>query len=380
MKAPLTFKDRYPITTLIVSAVVAVLIHFPEVLSLSDSFERQELFAGMEPQDVINEILFTFISLLLLFWINMRIFRFNTPMVRVTKTKMALSFFLTWAASSLFGQLFVLLHHQFDIPAIDAMVHHYLHPLRDLIIASIVTGTNYIYHLVVKQQRIIVENEELRTESVRHQYESLKNQLNPHMLFNSLNTLLSLIRESPTKAIDYTQELSRVLRYTLQDDDRRSVTLAEEMQFAEAYIYLMKMRYEDNLRFDIHIDQSMNSMLLPPMSVQLLIENAIKHNEISNRNPLTISIRTEGGMLSVSNRIQPKRLTPAGPGIGLDNLAIRYNLLWQQEIQISAENGIFSVRLPLQQPRNDYESTDNWGRKGRRTQPEGPAQGGCTRY
>lgn len=104
------------------------------------------------------------------------------------------------------------------------MVHHYLHPLRDLIIASIVTGTNYIYHLVVKQQRIIVENEELRTESVRHQYESLKNQLNPHMLFNSLNTLLSLIRESPTKAIDYTQELSRVLRYTLQDDDRRSVT------------------------------------------------------------------------------------------------------------------------------------------------------------
>lgn len=220
------------------------------------------------------------------------------------------------------------------------MVHHYLHPLRDLIIASIVTGTNYIYHLVVKQQRIIVENEELRTESVRHQYESLKNQLTPHMLFNSLNTLLSLIRESPTKAIDYTQELSRVLRYTLQDDDRRSVTLAEEMQFAEAYIYLMKMRYEDNLRFDIHIDQSMNSMLLPPMSVQLLIENAIKHNEISNR-------------------IQPKRLTPAGPGIGLDNLAIRYNLLWQQEIQISAENGIFSVRLPLQQPRNDYESTDN---------------------
>ena len=347
MKAPLTFKDRYPITTLIVSAVVAVLIHFPEVLSLSDSFERQELFAGMEPQDVINEILFTFISLLLLFWINMRIFRFNTPMVRVTKTKMALSFFLTWAASSLFGQLFVLLHHQFDIPAIDAMVHHYLHPLRDLIIASIVTGTNYIYHLVVKQQRIIVENEELRTESVRHQYESLKNQLNPHMLFNSLNTLLSLIRESPTKAIDYTQELSRVLRYTLQDDDRRSVTLAEEMQFADAYIYLMKMRYEDNLRFDIHIDQSMNSMLLPPMSVQLLIENAIKHNEISNRNPLTISIRTEGGMLSVSNRIQPKRLTPAGPGIGLENLAKRYNLLWQQEIQISAENGIFSVRLPL---------------------------------
>ena len=90
------------------------------------------------------------------------------------------------------------------------MVHHYLHPLRDFIMSCIVTGSSYIIHLIIKQQRIIVENEELRMESLRHQYESLKNQLNPHMLFNSLNTLQSLIRESPPKALDYTQELSHV--------------------------------------------------------------------------------------------------------------------------------------------------------------------------
>lgn len=239
------------------------------------------------------------------------------------------------------------------------MVHHYLHPLRDLIIACIVTGSNYIFHLIAKQQRIVVENEELRTESLRHQYESLKNQLNPHMLFNSLNTLQSLIRESPPKALDYTQELSQVLRYTLQGSDRQSVTLAEEMQFAEAYIYLMKMRYEENLQFRIDVDKRMTGMLLPPMSVQLLIENAIKHNEISNRNPLTISIRTEGQMLLVCNRLQPKRLAPAGPGIGLDNLAKRYRLLWQREIQISAEKGMFCVRLPLHQPDNSHESTNH---------------------
>lgn len=348
MKAQHLFRNRYLYSTLIVSAVVAVLIHFPEVLSLSDMFERQELFAGMEPEDVFNEIFFTFISLLLLFWLNTRIFRFNTPLVRVTRRKMVLSFLLTWAASSLFGQLFVWLHHQFDIPAIDAMVHHYLHPLRDLIIAGIVTGSNYIFHLINRQQRILVENETLRTESLRHQYESLKSQLNPHMLFNSLNTLQSLIRESSSKALDYTQELSQVLRYTLQGSDRPSVTLGEEMQFARAYIYLMKMRYEENLLFRIDIDNRRIGMLLPPMSIQLLIENAIKHNEISNRNPLTIHIRTEGDALVVSNPIQPKRQTPSGPGIGLDNLARRYQLLWQKEIQISAEGGIFNVRLPLQ--------------------------------
>ena len=357
MKAPHWFKNGYLLSVLIVSAAVAVLIHFPEVLSLSDSFERQELFAGMEPEDVINEILFTFLTLLLLFWINMRIFRFNMPMNRVTRRRMVLSFLLTWAASSLCGQLFVWLHHQFDIPAIDAMVHHYLHPLRDMIIAGIVTGSNYIFHLVVKQQRILVENEELRTESLRHQYESLKNQLNPHMLFNSLNTLQSLIRESPSKALDYTQELSRVLRYTLQGSDRQSVSLAEEMRFAEAYIYLMKMRYEENLRFRIDIDERMSELLLPPMSVQLLIENAIKHNEISNRNPLTISIRTEGPTLLVCNGMQPKRQAPNGTGIGLDNLSKRYDLLWQKEIQISTGEGMFCVRLPLQQPDNDHEST-----------------------
>ena len=201
-----------------------------------------------------------------------------------------------------------------------------------------------------------LENEALRTESLRHQYESLKSQLNPHMLFNSLNTLQSLIRESPPKALDYTQELSQVLRYTLRDNDRQSVTLAEEMQFARAYIYLMKMRYEENLVFRIAIDERMNGLLLPPMSVQLLIENAIKHNEISNRNPLTITIRTEQEALLVCNPIQPKRVAPAGPGIGLDNLAKRYRLLWQDEIGITADKGMFCVRLPLHQPESEKAS------------------------
>lgn len=356
MKAHRSFKDKYLLSTLIVSAVVAVLTHFPEVLSLSDHFEQHALFPEMNYVDVLNEILFTFISLLFLFWINTRIFRFGTTLVRVTKGKIILSFLLTWAFSSLLGQLFVWLHHRFDIPAIDAMVHHYLHPLRDLIIAGIIAGSNYIIHLIHKQQCIVIENEGLHTESVRHQYESLKNQLNPHMLFNSLNTLQSLIRESPSKALEYTQELSRVLRYSLQDNDMQSVSLAEEMQHAEAYMFLMKMRYEENLLFSINIDDDMAGLHLPPMSIQLLIENAIKHNEISNRNPLTISIHTEEGpALVVCNRIQAKRQAAPGPGIGLDNLAKRYRLLWQQEILISTENDIFYVRLPLHQP--DNEST-----------------------
>lgn len=350
MKAMRVFRDKYLLFTVTISAVVAVLVHFPELLSLSDRFEQHSLFPGMSGADVANEVVFTFISLLILFWLNTRLFRFNTPIARMTATKIVLSFLLTWMVSNLLGKLFVLLHRAFDIPAIDAMVHHYLHPLRDFIMTCIVTGSCYIIHLILKQQQVIVENQQLRTESIRNQYEALKNQLNPHMLFNSLNTLQSLIRETPARAVDYTQELSRVLRYTLQSNESRFVTLAEELAFAEAYIFLMKMRYEENLTFDVAVDKQLRDRLLPPMSLQVLIENAIKHNEISNRRPLAVSIRTQGETLVVCNPIQAKLTGSAGPGIGLDNLSKRYQLLGHREVAISMDNGRFCVRIPLLNP------------------------------
>ncbi len=140
--------------------------------------------------------------------------------------------------------------------------------------------------------------------------------LNLHMLFNSLNTLRSLVREAPGRAQDYIQELSRVL-------------------------------YEDNLVFDIAVDAGSEMRRLPPMSVQLLIENAVKHNEISNRHPLTIRIKAEGDRLEVSNLLQPKLTVSAGMGIGLVNLAKRYKLLFKEDIGIKEENHIFSVIIPL---------------------------------
>ena len=197
-----------------------------------------------------------------------------------------------------------------------------------------------------------MENEQLCAENLQNQYEALKNQLNPHMLFNSLNTLQSLVRESPEKAQDYIQELSRVLRYTLQENEYQSVTLKEEMDFVTAYIFLLKMRFEDNLLFDIDIDDSLQEFRLPPISVQMLIENAVKHNEISNRNPLTIYIAADVNKhhLTVANKRQPKRTATAGTGIGLANLAKRYHLLFKKEILITEEGGEFRVQIPLIEP------------------------------
>lgn len=340
-------KDKYLLSTVIISVVVAVLMHFPELVSLFDRFESHSLFPGMRFIDVANEVWFTFLSLLVLFAINTRLFHFNQASIKITGTKILLSFIFTWVLNNLLGQVFVFMHNTLDIPAIDAMVHHYLHPLRDFIISCLVTSSCYIIYLIRRQQLVSIENEQLLAENLRNQYEVLKNQLNPHMLFNSLNTLQSLVRENQSKAQDYIQELSRVLRYTLQSNDSQSVTLRKEMDFASAYIFLLKMRFENNLQFDIQINKTLENYLLPPMAVQVLIENAVKHNEISNRKPLTIHITTDNeGYLSVSNAIQPKWTATPGTGIGLANLAKRYRLLFKQDIQIT-EDKEFTVCIPL---------------------------------
>ncbi len=339
--------DKYVLAVVVISVVVAFLTHFPELISLFDHSGQNSLFSGMSMADVANEIFFTFVSLLILFAMNTVLFGFNRPTARITWGKMILSFVLTGFASNLMGQGFVFLHHQFDIPAIDAMVHHYLHPLRDFIITCIVTGSCYMIHLIRKSQLVSVENEQLRSENLVNQFEALKNQLNPHMLFNSLNTLRSLIRETPDKAQDYLQELSRVLRYTLQGNECMSVTLREEMEFVNAYNFLLKMRYEENLEFDIRIEEEAETLQLPPMSVQLLIENAVKHNEISNRHPLVIRVCTTGKQLTVSNPIQRKKTASGGLQIGLANLAKRYSLLFKEEIEVREDNNTFIVTIPL---------------------------------
>lgn len=341
-------QKKYALPTLVISVVVAILIHFPEIMSLSDHFEPQVLFDKLSVWAVINEVVYTFLSLILLFWVNSVLFRFNDSTAQITAWTVMCSFALVWVLNSMLGKLFVLMHHHIQIPAIDAMLHQYLHPLRDFIMGGVVTGSSYIIYLINKQQRMMLENQQLRTESVTNQYEALKNQLNPHMLFNSLNTLQSLIREDAAKASDYTQELSQVLRYTLQVNESQSVSLADELKFARAYIFLLQMRYEENLQFEIEIDNAYSDTLVPPMSLQVLIENAVKHNEISNRKPLTISIRTQdNGVLVVANKIQRKRTDNPGSGIGLGNLTKRYKLLFQQEIVVEKTDGMFIVSIPL---------------------------------
>jgi sensor histidine kinase YesM len=217
---------------------------------------------------------------------------------------------------------------------------------RDYLIAIVVILSSQLLYLYNKQQKTVLENEMLQAEYMKTRFMALKNQLDPHFLFNSLNTLSSLINTDAGKAQEYVQQLSCVFRYTLQS--KEIIPLEEELKFTLAYCHLMKIRYGDNLQFIQNIDAKYYTYSIVPLSLQALVENAIKHNVVSNKQPLSITFFTsEKETITVSNPIQPKKDAESGESIGLSNLAERYRLLWNKEIVIRNTEGLFEVEIPL---------------------------------
>lgn len=192
------------------------------------------------------------------------------------------------------------------------------------------------------------ENEVLKQENLRSQLETLKNQVNPHFLFNSLNTLISIIDDDPEIAKNYTQKLSQVYRYILQAKEKDIVTLNEELEFTIAYDYLLKIRYGNNLHFITEVDKKHLELGLPTLVLQMLVENAIKHNIISESKPLEVKIWVdEAENLVVSNNYQPKKVNVESDKVGLKNIAQRYKILIDKDIEIVQNEKQFIVKLPL---------------------------------
>jgi LytS/YehU family sensor histidine kinase len=211
---------------------------------------------------------------------------------------------------------------------------------------------SYIYTLMQQRQKIVVENERLKTENLATRYNMLVGQINPHFFFNSLNSLAMLVREhDEERALEYIDQLSYTFRYIIQNGQSEETTLRDEIEFARAYIYLFKIRYADKLFFDIDIDPKYESWQLPALSLQPLIGNAVKHNSITTKRPLRVSIRTVDGLLEIENPKQPKLDVEPSTGIGLENLRSRWEIVAGQSIEIIDDESRFLVRLPLKQPK-----------------------------
>jgi two-component system, LytTR family, sensor kinase len=193
------------------------------------------------------------------------------------------------------------------------------------------------------------EMEQLKKTYSRSRLQGLKSQVNPHFLFNSLNSLSSLISEDEDQAEKFLDEMSKVYRYMLRNDDEPLVTLDTELKFAASYTYLLKARYGDGLQVLLDIDETEREKALPPLSLQTIIENAITQNTINKNCPLQITIAAKGnGMLDVINTLQPKQMTAdLDTEAGLDNLVIKYELLNEQKVIIKDTASQRLIQLPL---------------------------------
>lgn len=209
-----------------------------------------------------------------------------------------------------------------------------------------------IYELISQRQNIMLENEKLKTENLQATYRTLINQMNPHFFFNSLNSLSMLVREQHNKqALTYIDRLSDTFRYILQNGSTGSITLEEELKFTDAYKYLLEIRYEGKLFINFDVDESYLNWMLPSLTLQPLLENAVKHNTITTSQPLKVNIYTDGNNnIRVSNTVNPKMDMREGTGIGLKNLSERYRLLTGKDITIVNNGKEFTVILPLIRP------------------------------
>ena len=209
-----------------------------------------------------------------------------------------------------------------------------------------------IFQMHYKQQEIEVENERLKNENLTWQYNTLVNQVNPHFLFNSLNSLSMLVREGKKDdALVYIDQMSDTYRYIIQDGTAEMTTVENELRFLEAYKYLLEIRYAGKLHVNVEVDKSLYAYTLPPLSIQPLIENAVKHNTISSSHPMTISISAdEDGYIVVANTITPKLEAEESTGIGLRNLSHRCTLLTERDILVENNGSTFVVKLPITKP------------------------------
>ena len=211
-----------------------------------------------------------------------------------------------------------------------------------IIISLFMHGRSFL----LEWKQSALDAEKLKRENVTARYESLKNQVNPHFLFNSFNALTNLVYENQDLAAKFIKQLSEVYRYVLDTRDRELVAKDEELKFLESYLFLQKIRFGENLQIDVTLDNV--KTYFPPLVLQMLIENAIKHNVISTDNPLAITIYTADNYIVIENKLQRKKvLSEESAGIGLSNIRQRYEFLTDRKVVVEELQDKFIVRLPV---------------------------------
>ena len=232
--------------------------------------------------------------------------------------------------------------------------------LETILVAAISIGLYEALYFYMRFLRAEKEKEQLLRANLQSQLDGLRTQVNPHFLFNSLNSLTALISKDGVKAEKFVEEMSGVYRYLLKNNIEDLTTLKEELQFIRSYLHMQETRFGKGLQYVIDVDERYRNLLLPPLTLQMLVENAIKHNIVTLSAPLKIVITTnEDGQLIVKNNLQKKYRRVVSGKVGLANIISKYRLLNASEIEVeeNEKEKVFTVCIPLikkHEPENSY--------------------------
>jgi len=245
----------------------------------------------------------------------------------------------------LIGSIYFIVNYFYPIEGFKESVK--LSVFFTLIITFFITSLHEGYFFFMNWKETRVLSEKLAKENIQSQYETLKSQINPHFLFNNLNTLSALIEENPKLAVEYVQKTADYYRSILNLKDKEVITLGEELDLINTFFNLQHNRYGDNLKLIVDIDSTLYSTYVAPLSLQMLLENAIKHNVISKDKPLTVKISTSNVCIIVTNNLQRRDMEQASNGFGLKNITDRYSYLSSRKVEISENDSYFTVSIPI---------------------------------
>jgi two-component system, LytTR family, sensor kinase len=257
----------------------------------------------------------------------------------------SLMFVYTMASNMLLGQLAdTVFRKDSNLSLADVIIHSNSAAIFCTIMIIAIYESIFFMHQL---RHSVEETEKLKRESLNAELNALKTQVNPHFLFNNLNTLCSLIPEDPKRATDFVQQLSKVYRHILEVRDEKSIPLKEELDVMKAYAFLLQTRFGNNLDVVINVPDEKLQKKIVPLSLQILMENAIKHNIVSSDKPLKIEVVALNGKLVVSNNLQKKNQVNESTGIGLENIRNRYILLGNGQVEVKENGSDFIVSIPL---------------------------------
>ncbi len=330
------------------------LIGISIVTALRFAFMNSDMLAGLQPatwQQLAQDLVLTFVMSAIGWEANRLVVLFVNRkylLEAAWKRKFLIEFFYVLGVNAAMYGVILLINYFMAPTDKPPLLFLWLGYFFAVLLGLLVVALYELLYFIDAWQRATKETEQLKRLNVTIQLESLKNQVKPHFLFNSLNTLTGLVEKDPTRAVRFIAELSKVYRYLLQSNEKEVIALQQELQFTQAYYYLLQTRFGNGISMEVDVDSRLQQYLIPPLTLQMLLENAVKHNQVSVRKPLQVRIWAEEDQwLLVQNNIQHKRQVTASTGTGLTNIASKFHLLNQPKMMVHTDDQFFTIKVPL---------------------------------